>query len=368
MRLTQAALLDIPPEAIREYLMTAGWSSDELWREHASVFRHPESSADILVPQSRSYADYALRVGDAIQVLHRLEQRLPEEILLDVRFSASDRVVIRPVTESDPVDLQTGVNVLSNTRDLLTGAVLAAHEPRAAYRGRKAAMVAAYLRSSVWLAGDLAKPEPKVMAQRVSFSTLWPYTPVEMLTQALTYLRGTRAAEPVDAVELVESGASRNLCTAVLALHRSIGDGGFYVSTTSPGAMIDRTTTFYIDAEVAETARFLADWVSDLSDSMSGPQLPRERDLPAATRSSTPFRIEGLVTSVSRHGRSGGIAVIRAASHLPVEDVHVALEEEDYVEAVMAHLRRARVAFIGLLEFRQGARAAGLIEARFARD
>ena len=76
----------ITPEKLVHYLRSHGWAQTAVVEENeVVVYRHPSRpEADVLVPLTRKYADYLLRVADAFVTVGAVEGRPYWEVYMDM--------------------------------------------------------------------------------------------------------------------------------------------------------------------------------------------------------------------------------------------------------------------------------------------
>ena len=74
------------PATVEAYLLAHGWEVDpEMSSSEAGVYHLPwDPRSEILVPRSKDFVDYALRVGEVLQALAVAERRTAWEVLEDV--------------------------------------------------------------------------------------------------------------------------------------------------------------------------------------------------------------------------------------------------------------------------------------------
>ncbi|PSR21876.1 MAG: hypothetical protein C7B47_17030 [Sulfobacillus thermosulfidooxidans] len=78
------ALRTVTLEQFQQYLKAHGWILSKIYTHH-NLWLYPPHQAEILLPRDSTVADYVLRLGDAINVLHHSEQRSLDAILIDLQ-------------------------------------------------------------------------------------------------------------------------------------------------------------------------------------------------------------------------------------------------------------------------------------------
>jgi hypothetical protein len=143
----------VRPRDLVSYLRAQGWRAiDEeagrfsIWSPGAD--EDGKARVEVLVPLSREFRDYALRVGDALTVLSEAEQRSAAAVFTDVRHASSDVIRLRlvaPRTEGGEVPLNDGAGLVQGARDMLLAAACATVQPRPVFHTRKPAQAIAYV-------------------------------------------------------------------------------------------------------------------------------------------------------------------------------------------------------------------------------
>lgn len=83
LRLPRERVLALDPANVEAYLTAHGWEVDpEMSSPEAGVYHlRADPSAEIIVPRSKDFIDYALRVGEALQEVAVVERRTAWEVL-----------------------------------------------------------------------------------------------------------------------------------------------------------------------------------------------------------------------------------------------------------------------------------------------
>jgi len=98
----------ISPEKLVGYLRSHGWQQTGVIEENeVVVYRHPsQPEADILVPLTRKYPDYLLRVADAFVTVGAVEHRPFWEVYMDM----AGRFYVGPHTYSTAPEADGSAN------------------------------------------------------------------------------------------------------------------------------------------------------------------------------------------------------------------------------------------------------------------
>ena len=130
----QDALQAISPAALSGYARTSGWCKLESFGEHSDVYA-AEELPEVIVPRTRRLGDYASIVSQLIEIFARVAER--DEISLYRDLVTADRDVVRVrVTEGDDGSLtvNSAVDLVGGSRDLLLAAACSLREPQPLYR------------------------------------------------------------------------------------------------------------------------------------------------------------------------------------------------------------------------------------------
>ena len=116
-------LRQLRPLDVQNYARGIGWQRVQGIKGDIAVYHRPDLEDDeIIVPQNPNYADYALRMSEAIAVLSKTEHRLPNEIVADLLLPPADVLRFReegPATQDGGIGLQDGIRLLSGVRKTL---------------------------------------------------------------------------------------------------------------------------------------------------------------------------------------------------------------------------------------------------------
>ena len=132
--MNDALLQAISPAALSGYARTSGWCKLESFGEHSDVYA-AEELPEVIVPRTRRLGDYASIVSQLIEIFARVAER--DEISLYRDLVTADRDVVRVrVTEGDDGSLtvNSAVDLVGGSRDLLLAAACSLREPQPLYR------------------------------------------------------------------------------------------------------------------------------------------------------------------------------------------------------------------------------------------
>jgi len=86
LRLPKERVQTLDPETLEKYLMAHGWEADkQASSAEVGVYHSPaESEEEIRLPLSKGFIDYALRIGEVLEVVATAQKRTAWEVLEDV--------------------------------------------------------------------------------------------------------------------------------------------------------------------------------------------------------------------------------------------------------------------------------------------
>ncbi|NKL37514.1 hypothetical protein GFL49_27870 [Rhizobium leguminosarum bv. viciae] len=231
-------LASISPSAMISYAVTEGWERSEKYGEHSDIYARA-NGPELIIPGTAQLGDYAQVVSDVINELARYENRSELQVFRDLVGSDRDVVRVRaPEADGDgSVQVDAGVNIFAQAREILLSAACSANEPRPAYRTGKNKEAIAYM-NRVRLGQTehgsfvvtLFAPVPPSLVESKQ-RDFWPLPAEEPFDRLVTrYLAdgvqaAHKAAEQVvrgDGInaftQAVHRGVSANLCEALSSL------------------------------------------------------------------------------------------------------------------------------------------------------
>jgi hypothetical protein len=347
------ALRAITPAAISAFARAEGWIRVEPFGQHSDVYGS-KSGAEIILPRTDRLGDYPTVVSDLISIFANATERDELSVYRDLTGADRDVIRVRCFTGVDDgsVELDTGVKIVSQSRDMLLAAACAAKQPQPLFRAGSNKDASDYMRRvrlgqtehGSFVVTLLAPVPPALQAQGV-LDPQWvsmaeePYDRqvTRKLVQALEASR--EAAENVAAgagmkafEEAVEYGVSANLCEALSEM--IVQSNGLDVSLTwartRPTPEPLRRIQFSVaDAEILkEAARTFRARHPIHNVSLYGTvhKLKRDQD-----------DVEGHVT-------------LKAVIEDKLQSVSAILDQANYSEAVKAHDEKSHVLVKGDLE------------------
>jgi hypothetical protein len=267
----KASLDSIKPMELTSYLTAKGWAraaarpgKGSVWLSNAEDL----DANDVLVPESRRFADYKIRVEQALRSIATNEGRSEEEVLRDVQSSTFDLLRIRvdgPDTESGSLQLEAAAEFVSKSRDMLLAAACSTLDARAVYASNKPKAALNFTKGiklgqtevGSFVATPLSPVAPQLrpLQENLLEEVETPYERrvTETLIRSLQYLDlATREASISGDVSLfVESiplGVSANLCDAVAGIS-SVTPGSIDITmswaSTRPSRHSDKSSIIF---------------------------------------------------------------------------------------------------------------------------
>jgi hypothetical protein len=338
------AMKALHPLEVAAYLRSRAWVSREARGGRATIWALTvaDEEYEALLPLDPAIGDFALRMGDLIQVLAAAEQRSQEEIYSDLLTTTADVVRIR-IEDSDLQDgtlpIEVHARIAQKARDLMLAAACAATEARAVWHTRKPTQAVDQVRKvrigqterSSYVVTVITRVSPELhMAQGRLFETEVPFERRMTQTLASSLFHLERAAEEAalsgefKAFDVsVTKGVSANLCDAVAGLwgeedrFRNLE----FTFSWSPARAPEPNTV--------RRVRFIADRIPVIREAG---RLLRER-APVAD-----FELEGAVVKLERAEGSptGKVTILGQVEGKP-RRVVVEMDDPNYHYAVLAH-------------------------------
>lgn len=347
------ALRAISPAALAAFARSKGWTKTETFGAHADVYAGTDRP-EIVLPRTDRLADYAATVSRLIGVFAKFSDRDELTTYRDLAGADCDVVRVRASGGDDDgsVNLDAGVKIVAQARDMLLAAACAARTPQPLYRAGANKEANDYMRRvklgqtehGSFVVTLLAPVPPLLQPVLPQLDQTWSRLddePVErMVTRRLMdALEASRTAAEMalsgdqKAFETaVASGVSANLCEAVAGLieHSHGLDISVTWARTRPTPETYRRVIFSqndadILKEAARTFR-LRQPKADVTLYGTVHKLKRDQD-----------EVEGVVT-------------LKAIVEDKMQSVRAVLDQANYSIAVQAHDAQTPVIVTGDLE------------------
>lgn len=233
------AMRTLSPLEVVAYLRSTGWEESRRVQSLASVWKLQVRGEEFeaAIPLQNSLGDFALRMGDVVQVLAEAEQRSPTDVYSDLSTAYADVVRIRLADLSmrdGTMSIESYAQSAQRTRDLLLAAACAAIEPRAVWSSKKPQKAIEHfnrLRIGQTERGSyvikvISKVSPFISERNGElFEREEPFERqiVKMLAQSLGEMdaaaeRSAHSGSYASFADSVEKGVNANICEAVVGL------------------------------------------------------------------------------------------------------------------------------------------------------
>jgi hypothetical protein len=233
VRLPKEDLSALRPEDVQLYLISRGWQKEANGpAAKATVYRFPgEPDAEVVLPRTREFADYALRMGDVTEMIAAVEERSIREVLLDLSAPPADIIrlgILASEASLGTLPLEEGIRLMEGGRDMLLAAACSAHRPQAFYPRQSFREASEFLSTcrlgqterGSFIATIIA-PVPPLIVEPSLFTDAPPIEPYarRVTLQLMTGLKVVRDSIQAGAhdqmLKGVDAGVSANLCEAI---------------------------------------------------------------------------------------------------------------------------------------------------------
>jgi hypothetical protein len=344
------ALKSISPASLSAFARSLGWRRSDSYGEHSDIYVG-DGLPEILIPRSDRLGDYASVTSRLIGIFARVLER--DEIAVYRDLIGADRDVIRVrsygAEDDGSVNIDAGVKLVMQAREMLLAAACAVKSPQAIYRAGANKEANDYIgrvklgqtEHGSFVITLLAPVPPQLQPQLDPSWASIDEEPMERLVtrKLMTALRASRAAAEKalsgqgDAFDqAISDGVSANLCEAVASLIEQSGELDISVTwaRTRPTPETHRKISFsYSDAEILkEAARTFR----------------RKQPRPDVT-------LYGTVNKLKReHEEIEGVVSLKAIIDDRLQSVSAILDQENYKTAIRAHDDQDQVLVTGDLE------------------
>jgi hypothetical protein len=342
------------PTEVTAYLRASGWHEQQR-RDTWSVWMKGDEF-EVIVPLSRQLHDFALRMGDVLRTLSKIEQRSQVEIFADLTTISADVIRVRasePESADGTVSLVEGVMLVQEAMDMMAAAACAAVAPKPLYRARRPQEAADYLRGlrlgqterGSFVVTIVSRVSPSLAGPKAPHEELFPEEPFERrvsytLVDSLAALRSAAESAASNATfdafaNAVSEGVSANLCDAMVGMGRHLSDSGSLAVELSWART--RATRQGVVSRVAFPREFIPIFEE-------AARLFRERS------PFEDFEIRGVVRRLDRSESADiGTATVDAPIDHRFRPVSMALAGADYQVAIQSHDRRIPMIAEGVL-------------------
>lgn len=343
-------LRDITPAQLESYMLSNGWFRDGDFKGLASIWHrssNDQTDAEILLPSSAAAKDFADRMVDAVIALSLFEMRPTLAVLKEITGYFTDLVRIRVFhndVDSGTIPINDGVLLNIRARDLMASAVMSTASKRRHFMGKRSPEVKAYIDSlrlgqtevGSYIVNVIA-PIGTSQSDQKSFEDV-PLSNIvtanlasglEALTLALDEFSSIGDLTVFDTA--VTSGASSNMCDALIGLSGTEKKRGFEISITPshrhPTASRIKSFIFDVDrvAKIADASAYYKD----------NYVLPARTIIGSIKRLDRPLNDEaGTITVTTMIGETE-------------KHVSIQLGPDEYMDAVNAHKQKYAIQCTG---------------------
>lgn len=371
LKLPKQDLSALRPEDVQLYLTSRGWQMESTTpTAKATAYRFAdEPDAEVLLPRNREIADYALRMGDVVQMIAAVEQRSIREVLADLSGPPADVIrlgITAPESSLGTLPLEEGIRLVQGGRDILLAAACSAHHPQPFYPRQSFKEAMEFLATcrlgqterGSFIATIIAPVPPQIEPR-----ALFPDMPLSNVATepysrrvTLRLMSGLKVIQ--DSIDTgaheqilrgVEAGVSANLCEALS-------------SVKPPG---DQSSLKIRISWARSRAQVPVELPSQVAFSQAGFPIIEEVGRRLRERATPRLdRIEGFVVSLRNEttlleGFEGNV-VIKAVIAGQSVRVQLRLNKADYAKACDAHRDARRVSISGIVH--RGAKAFELLQ------
>lgn len=343
-----AALQAVSPVALSAYARASGWGKVGTYGAHSDVYA-AHGLPELILPRTQRLGDYASVVSQLITIFARVAER--DEISLYNDLVTANRDVVRVrvgESEDGSLSIDSGVDLIGGSRDMLAAVACSLREPQPLYRAgahREASKLLSQVRLAQTEHGSfvvtiwtpiIPPPIPALFPECVDEEADQPVQRrlTRRLAEALDATRNVTesAIEDTGWAESIEKGVSANLCEALARL-------------ISPFPTLDVGVTWARTRPMASAQDVIGFAKADAPILLEAARMFRSRE---------PQPDVHLFGFVRRLGRDetqvdGAIGLSTSLGGHQVS-VTVTLKQSDYERAIQAHKDRSLVGIQGDLE------------------
>ncbi|MCF6314381.1 MAG: hypothetical protein L3J39_18175 [Verrucomicrobiales bacterium] len=339
---------------LSNYLRSERWEYKGQYPDKAYVFEKNDKS--VLVPMSKHFQDYYLRLSEAVREISVLEERGTRKVIADLQSAGADTLRIRvngPEVAHGLISIEKGALLFAAAKAIVQSAARSADSPKAYYRSRPSQKTDDYLKTIKLgqtevgsyivkiifpVVPDLQQALP-TMENDVEIS--YDRKVTATLTTALNSLEEGIKQQLVNPsqqyfLDAIQQGVNANLCDALVSISNAI-----------PEAAIDTSMTWARTRgkpTIKSKAHFQDD---DFSYLQQASRTLREQAW------GEEFTLVGNITKLSSADRlDGGEVTLRATVADKRRSVKLQLNPRQYQEALKIHKAYSDVEITGVIEQR----------------
>lgn len=225
-------LANIPPRSLRSYVESRGWRKvgTYTYPGTAHIYESDANGDGITVMESTHFADYPLRMWEAIWALADAENREWSAVLSDLLMSDFDAVRVRWSGDSadGAIPLDAGAALIQGSRDMLLAAACSAQRSKPAFRAGSNKEAQRYIESAQLRQTqrgsfiiNIALPVPALPIP-VERDTFHDHVVRKLISGLSAVHKAARFAESEtdfrDFANEISNGVSANLCGALAGM------------------------------------------------------------------------------------------------------------------------------------------------------
>lgn len=358
----EAIFRALAPLEVARYLCARGWQRVGEMGEQASVWMPKGDTGEeveIVLPLDTTLVDYALRMGEVVRILERVETRSQLEILRDIATTDADIIRVRLHAgegANHTLAMEDAVLGADKSQDMMLAAACSAVEPREYFYARKFDQASDYVRRLRFgqtepgsFVFTLISPVPPALSSTTQLPLLADEDEVDPPFErkvTRTLVTGLRAAQRAAReaassgdispfLRAVDDGVSANLCDALQGLAGVDGNAPFEVS-------LSWSSNRSAPRDMGQSVRFTPD-VLPVFEEVSR-QFKKKR--PRAE-----FELEGVIVQLEQRDERKGDRRVRISGAVEgkTRKVEVVLPEDDFSRAIRAFEERETVRVLGTL-------------------
>lgn len=246
-------LQSISPAEISAYLRSKGGAKVDEIPQKTGIWQY--GTDELVIPVSTRFADYALRISQALQQIEEIEQRSQLMILDDIKHIAFDVIRVRNVsndTKCGTLNFAKSVDFVAHTRDMILAAACSAATHKQHYPSRKPQNAERFMNnvrfgkteqgSFVLTLLSPVTPDLSTQGTLLHIPEEPPYekTVIPTLNSGLNALnqaaiQASEDREMIHFVEATEQGVTTNLCDAITNLYEKLTPDFIEVSIAFSG-------------------------------------------------------------------------------------------------------------------------------------
>ena len=243
-----SALLEISPQSLVAFARSEGWQRVDDYGSHSDVFSG-SALPEIIIPRTRHLGDYATVVWNLIQAFSSKTRQ--DELTTHRALIGADHDVVRVralgTDDNGTVKLDSGVEIIRQSKEMLLSAACATGQRRKVYRASANKEATEYMR--------------RVRLGHTEHGSFVVTLLSRRLMEALRAARNATERAQIDGIKVFEkavsSGVSANLCESLASMIEKTDDleiGLTWARTRPTPETQSRVSFSYSDAQTLREA------------------------------------------------------------------------------------------------------------------